>query len=324
MTMVREIAGVGTVRLGDVPTDDVRVQVREVQKGLNDLVGWARVRTDGVIDAEVAAQVRRFQGSVGLPETGDIDHETIEALNRALAQTQGSREAQRAVEAEVSERIPGSAAVQDAARATLHTVGRSAVDSTARAVRTYASEQDAEVAFARDAARLFDVHRWDELSGAENAHFELFDRDGRRVTNRLAREGDYVRIQLPGVPGDDWVQIERARQSDTSASITVRPSLDPTDPNPRRDRVDHFFTAEATNTFSLERHGATVTARVDGRNERPNVGRQSDDLLHAIRNRVVVEGAWGLQARVPGTGVLVGGMQQHQWNRFTANLVSDR
>ena len=60
--------------------------------------------------------------------------------------------------------------------------------------------------------RLLDVSKWHLLSGMGSATFTLTDNSGGKL-RRKAREGDYLRIDIPG-PGSkkgdgyDWVKIE--------------------------------------------------------------------------------------------------------------------
>ncbi len=204
----------------------------------------------------------------------------------------------------------------------VQTVGRGKMSSSASSSREYASEPEARTAFAAQAKKLLDVNQWTALSGKENATFELYDRTGAPAAGRPAGVGDFVRIVLPGQSKPDWVRIEDVALTSDRAGVRVRPSYDPTKHPLTPDVTAHFFSRETTNAFLLERDGKTVTARVEGRDESANVGPGAGGLERAVRNRAVCEGAWGIRRQVPGTRVEVDGMQQHQWNRFTDNLVS--
>lgn len=206
------------------------------------------------------------------------------------------------------------------AAAALQQVGRSGVNSHALAVSHFPDEKSASAAFDAQKARLADVNNWTGLSGAENASFSLVGPDGKPAEGRSAQVGDFVKIRLPGSPTADWVQIESIQNGQNEFSIRVRPSHDPTKQPLTPDVVAHFFSREATNTFSVEKRGNDVQVRVLGHNESANVGATSGGLLNAARNRAVAEGAWGIQRPIPGTTTTVNGMQQHQWNRFTENL----
>jgi hypothetical protein len=115
--------------------------------------------------------------------------------------------------------------------------------------------------------------------------------------------------------------VDDVRVESDRVAICVRPSHDPTKRPLTPDVVAHFFTRETTNNFFIERHGTSVTARVEGLNESANVGPKAGGLENAARNRAACEGAWGIRRTIPGTTTEVNGLQQHQWNVFTENLV---
>jgi len=147
---------------------------------------------------------------------------------------------------------------------------------------------------ARD--RLLEVNHWHELGGPFSANFILTDRNGH-VQHHKAREGDHIRIDLPG-PGSktgdgyDWVEIEkiedRCTKSGNSAyvAIRVRPSSNPQDYD---NKVAHFFGPTATSSFVVERVGSRIKASVYGRNEIPNVS--SRGFMDKVRNALVAVGA---------------------------------
>lgn len=210
---------------------------------------------------------------------------------------------------------------QDEAQSVASAGMRPKLSSHAAASRTYGSVGDAQTAFAAQSKKLLDVAHWSELSGPENAKFSLYDATGTKIASRPASVGDFVRIDLPGQTQSDWVRVEDVGISPDRVGVRVRPSYDPTKRPLTPDVTAHFFTREATNTFLVERDGAKVAARVEGRDERANVGFSAGGGVSALRNRAVAEGAWGLQRDVPVTGLRLNGMQQHQWNVFTQNLV---
>lgn len=215
-----------------------------------------------------------------------------------------------------------SLSVGDAARAAAARAvqwGRADMKSNASAVKTFGNEAMAKAAFDAQKTCLADVNRWSSLSGAENASFALMGPDGQAV-QRSAEVGDRIRIKLPGSPTFDWVQIETIEDAPDRFAITVRPTYDPTQQPLDKSTTAHFFTREATNTFSVEKQGNEVRARVLGMHESANVGSGSGGLRNAARNRAAAEVAWGIQRPIPGTTTTVNGLQQHQWNVFTSNL----
>jgi hypothetical protein len=305
--------------------------VAEAQRALNILLGRSLVTVNGQLDPDTSAALRGFQAQAGLPITGDLDPATAAVLLATAADIEEARSQVAPPKAGAPERRTqqdlltrslfqrllddASAAAGDLARST----GRGDMPSSARSTRTLASPELAAQAFDAQRDMLFDVNRWDEISGIENASFRLFDENGQPVDRQRAEPGDFVRIDLPGPTGYDWVRVESTADTATRAEVVVRPSYDPTERPLTPDVIAHFFTSEAENTFSVERRGATVIAEVRGEHEAANVGAEAGDDLAAARNRLISEGAWGLQLDLP-TDTQVNGMQQHQWNVFTENL----
>ena len=141
--------------------------------------------------------------------------------------------------------------------------------------------KEAAVCFKRAANRLRNPTLWHSLAGWASANFLLTDAGGT-LLNRLALEGDCIRIDFPD-PGSnaghgyDWVKVENI---DDNISIRgewewIAMKLSPC--------------PGVSSTFVLEKVGAKVTARYRGRNEVPNTatGKGMDN----IRNAVVAAGA---------------------------------
>lgn len=203
--------------------------------------------------------------------------------------------------------------------------GRHHMGSSAVAKRQFDDARSAAAAFAKGRARLLDVNQWSRLSGPENANFALYDAAGRRVYRHEAELGDLVAIALPvaGLLRTDWVRIERLEQTPRRVIVAVRPHHDPTRRPVAEHVTAHFFTREALNTFCLERRGPWLFARVAGKGECANVEGECEGPQQAIANRLLAEGGWGASLPIPGSALSVKGLQQHQWDRFTARLVAD-
>lgn len=145
-------------------------------------------------------------------------------------------------------------------------------------------------------ARLLDVNHWHDFAGSFSASFTLTDESGREV-DHPAREGDHIRINLPG-PGSktgdgyDWVAIEQIEDKTTSsgktayAAIRVRPSVNP---QQWQGKVAHFYDPAATSSFVVELNGRCVKASVYGRNEKPNTAPSS--FWDKVRNTLVAVSA---------------------------------
>ncbi|HEX6915515.1 MAG TPA: hypothetical protein VF145_09755 [Chitinophagaceae bacterium] len=166
-------------------------------------------------------------------------------------------------------------------------------------------------AFGTFKRRLLDVNRWQEYAGSGTASFQLTDEEGNRL-DRPAQKADRFCIDVPG-PGSkagngcDWVAVDAIEQtgSDTGEMIAMR--VRPVE-NPLNDTNDvaHFFSAEATSTFSIIREGRVITAAVHGRNEKPNL--ETEKLRDRVRNAVVATGA-------------ILGLNKPQWKALVTGLL---
>ena len=319
-----EITRSDSVRDHDRPTETSDADVQRVQTLLNELSGSSRHPTTGALTGDTREAIARFQRSEGLAATGEPNQATVVALQKAVDHvTQERRAADTLPAIPLSLRADFSHSfhrVEQAAEKALSAVGRKDMSSSAVATSHYPDVAAAKAAFATQSAKLGDVGSWTALSGPENAKFDAYDAGGAAVHGRSAKAGDFVRVQLPAQPSAFWVRVEDVSVSPDKLSLRVRPSYDPTERPLTPSVTAHFFTDKATNTFSVERHGADVEVRVEGRHESANTGPAAGGLGNAARNRAIAEGAWGLGVPLPPLGVRVNGMQQHQWNCFTENL----
>lgn len=173
------------------------------------------------------------------------------------------------------------------------------------------SVDDADELFVIAKERLLHVNDWHTYAGALSGVFTLTDSRGKEL-HRRAHKGDYIKILLPG-PGEnagngyDWVHIEALEYDDypdTDSEVlamTVRPV---TSPETRDQNTAHFFDNKATSTFSVQRHGAKVSATYHGRNETPNTG--TDNLVDKVRNAAMALGAMLGFSELQWTGLLKG------------------
>lgn len=158
-------------------------------------------------------------------------------------------------------------------------------------------------------SRLFDINRWDTVAAVPVATFVLTDAYGGEAIKTRPKEGDHVRIDIPGpgtATGDgyDWVVItDITDDRGDSCSITLRPAPNPLKPG---DDTGHFFKASASSTIVVERINHEVVARYHGRNEVANT--QTDSTLDNIRNTVV-----GISAKL--------GLSYPQWQGLLDGLL---
>lgn len=159
--------------------------------------------------------------------------------------------------------------------------------------------------------RLLDINRWSETATLPSATFQLSDRSGKEI-ERLAQEGDLVRIDIPGpgLPssgGYDWVRVERIdEQNDEHTQrivLTLRPTSDPMNPDPD---TAHFFKDLATSTFLLEQKHNVVSIQYAGRNELVNT--ENTKISDNLRNFLV-----GIGAKM--------GASFPQWKALAAGIV---
>jgi hypothetical protein len=173
----------------------------------------------------------------------------------------------------------------------------------------YPDESSARKSFEESKRLFLDLANWPALSGAGNAGFVAVSPDGHVRTGVPVQPGDFIRIDLWGPSGYDWVRIEEISAGADKAQIVVRPSYDPTASPITTEITSHFFTREATNTLTLERRGDSLMFLVNGRNEVPNVlqpeaGGDWKAKMNAVK--------WGL-------GSL--GLQAHQWRTMGKNVL---
>lgn len=166
--------------------------------------------------------------------------------------------------------------------------------SGARAERETKDQSLALAKYDRAKIRLMNVELWEKYGG--KASFKLFNYAGDPVS-RLARKGDFIRIDLPG-PGPragrgyDWVHIEEMQdevdeKNDTASfAFRVRPAAGPAS---KKNETAHFFTSDATSTFMVQRKGNRVIAEEFGRNENSNT--QAQRITDKVRNAVVAVAA---------------------------------
>jgi hypothetical protein len=173
------------------------------------------------------------------------------------------------------------------------------------------NEQEAKQFYQKVKQRLLHVSEWQHWAGESLAHFQLTDERGEEV-NRIAREGDHFKIDIPGpgtVTGEgyDWVQIKKISEEENEKKcctlIQVKPAT-----NPQNDRKDvaHFFAEDATSNFIVKLEGNKVIAAVYGRNEKPNTN--TETIIDKARNVAVASGA-------------ISGFSKLQWKSLVKGLL---
>ena len=107
--------------------------------------------------------------------------------------------------------------------------------------------EEAIVTYNRACARMLNPPVWEQLTAGKNVSFKLATENEDEV-QRLAKEGDYFKIDLPG-PGSasgqgyDWVIVEpieenTSPEADDSLAMRLRAC---SNPHTEAESVAHFF-----------------------------------------------------------------------------------
>jgi len=178
--------------------------------------------------------------------------------------------------------------------------------STAQATRVFSTAAEAEKAFSFLRNRLFKVELWNVES--EISSFHLFDRNGNAAPEKpAATAGDFIKIIFPGSGKDDWVKIVQIHDSSGETVLTVQPSPDPTEKESEK-TTSHFFTADSTNNFCLQKIDAKINFYVIGLNEKTNT-EDTSGVVETIRNFATAN-----------LGSFLG-IQKTQWETFCENFL---
>ncbi len=157
---------------------------------------------------------------------------------------------------------------------------------------TYSTEQAARDNFRREAEHLLRPENWGAIgvTSMDAPEWTHLDAQGRERHGRV-QTGDVLKIDSPS--GDFFVQVQDTHANQDSVGFTVRPTHDPSLPQPGK--TDHFFTEEATREFTLTRDGKNVTFNTQGKNETLNIsGWESHGVLDAARNAATGVGIFAL------------------------------
>lgn len=191
--------------------------------------------------------------------------------------------------------------------------------SVAAAARRFPSELEAEKAFSRLYKKLFRIEEWNGESGFSS--FELFDKNGNSLPARVAGDGDFIKITMPGSGKSDWVRIVEIHITGNEVILTVQPSRDPTEKEAQEEETEetakknvkkitsHFFTGDSTNNFCLQIKNAQIFFYVIGLNERTNTG-ETGGVLETVRNLATAN-----------IGSFLG-IQKAQWQTFCENFLT--
>lgn len=171
--------------------------------------------------------------------------------------------------------------------------------------QSYPDVEAAREALERSKQKLFDVNGWSAMKGI-NSKFMLHDQHGQPAGGQ-PKQGYFIRIELPGPPVENWVQVSDIRDEADMAEFTVHPSERPKEKSDPNAEVKHFFAKEASSTFRVSRKDNTIQADEIGLNEViNNQGEESGN--RTVLNTLIAEGGWAA-------------FQKIQWDKLTKYFV---
>jgi hypothetical protein len=176
----------------------------------------------------------------------------------------------------------------------------------------------AQTLFNQAALKILDVNNWASFIGIPGQKFQLYS--GKAKLNRLAAKGDLIRIILPLDPTKRsyWVKIESLKRiplkDGDKVSVVVRPTANPFKNRKGTDITDHFFTNEATNSFTVTLKGLKITSQVSGRKEFANTYQVATEI-DGIANYTIAQMSWGLDSKDN-----IGSLQALIWRKLNKQI----
>jgi hypothetical protein len=155
------------------------------------------------------------------------------------------------------------------------------MSSVASSKRNFSNASEAENFFVKFKEKLFQIRKWNALSGLSS--YELFDANGNICKRETAIVGDFIRITLHGSGKSDWVRVANIDENSDEVILTVQPTFNPTEDEPDAGVTSHFFTAESTNNFCLQKTGETINFYVVGLHEKSNK-QDTNNIIETVRN----------------------------------------
>lgn len=175
--------------------------------------------------------------------------------------------------------------------------------------RDFSVASEAEDFFDKLKQKLLRVKDWNAKSGLTG--YELFDQNGNVSHRKQALIGDFIRLTLHGSGKSDWVKIHDITDAPNEIVLTVKPFFDPTAKEPEKSVTSHFFTAQATNNFCVERKEKTINFCVIGLSEKTNV-KETEGIIETIRNFATANvGSYF-------------GIQKAEWKTFCENFLETK
>ena len=177
--------------------------------------------------------------------------------------------------------------------------------SLSSAEKTLLDEAEAERVFSALRTKLLNIGEWNDH--ALISTYKLFSEAGRPLETETLSTGVLIRISLKGSGKYDWVRVIDIYEESEEFVITVKPTFDPTEENPDKSVISHFFTDAATNNFCLSKNYKTVSVYVIGLDEKQNTA-ETENALQTIRNVAVNLGSYL-------------GIQTSEWEKFCSGFL---
>ena len=187
--------------------------------------------------------------------------------------------------------------------------GEKSRDKTYSSSRQFEDEDSASFEFSRSRERLLNVNAWSQIPGVANATFELYSPDGAPLDRTQVRNGDFIKIDLPGPLPFYWVKVIEISDQPDLAQFTVQPTYDPREKDDKR-ATDHFFQGKARSIFRVERRGKEITALEIGVDEAIN-NKEDEAGGKGLINTLVSAGGWAA-------------LQKYQWKNLTDYVIGLR
>lgn len=153
----------------------------------------------------------------------------------------------------------------------------------------FADEAAAGKEFPNAIKRLFSIAKWQEESGIQTG-FELYNQQLQK-TDEDPKVGYFIKVILPGLPLENWVEITEVIRNENLVSFTVHPC---SNPQTNDTKTEHFFVKEASSTFQVALQGNKIIACEIGKDE--TINNQEEAGNRSAINTLIAEGGWnGLQ-----------------------------
>ncbi|KAA9333539.1 hypothetical protein [Adhaeribacter soli] len=164
-------------------------------------------------------------------------------------------------------------------------VGEESKNKLFKAEREFETAEETKKHFPAAKERLYAINKWTEESGIK-ATFELYNEQLKPVPAN-PKVGYFMKIILPGVAIENWVEVTSLKEEENLTEFTVHPCSNPTNDD---DKTQHFFVKETSSTFRVELKENKIWAAEIGKNE--TINNQEEAGYRSAVNTLIAEGGW--------------------------------